>query len=521
MTAIDVTSDDSREAARRARARAPVARGYPAAGQRQRILRPCQRRSGRRHRGDRAARATVARGRRGDHAGAGGRGSAAGRRSRLLLPARRTRRERSRSRTNGAPPTCAAMKARPEYASMPLAVLPPPFLANLRRGGVVRIPRTHQFLGTPVEKLVAPDGDRALVLVPVVVEGALIGVAGFAAAVGSTWEQGDMDLLQLVAQGVARTVETQARRRRAQRRGGPLPGDVRRLAAGHLPGGTERRRALPESGRQRIIGLSRRGDGGARVDERPAPGRPRAGRRALGHAVESRSAYTTPIHRFVHKNGEVRSVEVRALPLAGQPHGVSLARHPGGRHRPAAQREGAPGSAGAHRGGARGGRGGAARGGSGARRRRRDPVAHLGRVHRARPEGRYTYANDRALALCGHTRDEIIGHNAWEREPAARRRAAAPRVRAGGRRAEARSPSRRSTAGVCTRSASTRRRPACRSSSRTSRTASGTRSSWPATATICGASWWETRRRRSSAARPGSVTSWSASRWWPAPTPRC
>ena len=30
------------------------------------------------------------------------------------------------------------------------------------------------------------------------------------------------------------------------------------------------------------------------------------------------------MHRFVHKNGDVRSVEVRALPVAGQPHGVSL-----------------------------------------------------------------------------------------------------------------------------------------------------------------------------------------------------
>ena len=104
---------------------------------------------------------------------------------------------------------------------MRLDLLPAPFLASLRRGGVVRIPRTHQFLGTPVEKLVAPEGDRALVLVPVVVEGALIGVAGFAAAVGSAWEQGDVDLLQLVAQGVARTRGTQARRRRAARRRRP------------------------------------------------------------------------------------------------------------------------------------------------------------------------------------------------------------------------------------------------------------------------------------------------------------
>ncbi len=56
---------------------------------------------------------------------------------------------------------------------------------------MVRVPRTHQFLGTPVERLVAPEGDRALALMPVVVDGVLIGIAGFAAAVGSTWEQGD------------------------------------------------------------------------------------------------------------------------------------------------------------------------------------------------------------------------------------------------------------------------------------------------------------------------------------------
>ena len=43
-----------------------------------------------------------------------------------------------------------------------------------------------------------------------------------------------------------------------------------------------------------------------------------------GTAVEARDRYTTPMHRFVHKNGDVRSVEVRAIPLAGQPHGVSL-----------------------------------------------------------------------------------------------------------------------------------------------------------------------------------------------------
>src|SRR4029079_13131244 len=70
-----------------------------------------------------------------------------------------------------------------------------------------RVPRTHHFLGTPVEALVAPEGDRALLLVPVIADRAPIGVARVAAAPGSAWEQGDLDLLQLVAQGVARTVE--------------------------------------------------------------------------------------------------------------------------------------------------------------------------------------------------------------------------------------------------------------------------------------------------------------------------
>ena len=53
-------------------------------------------------------------------------------------------------------------------------------------------------------------------------------------------------------------------------------------------------------------------------------------------------------------------------------------------------------------------------------------------------EGRYTYANDRALAMCGRTRDEIIGQIAWALNPQLGRRAAAPRLRAGGARSSAR-----------------------------------------------------------------------------------
>src|SRR4029453_11582563 len=32
-------------------------------------------------------------------------------------------------------------------------------------------------------------------------------------------------------------------------------------------------------------------------------------------------------------------------------------------------------------------------------------------------EGRFTYANDRAVALCGHSRDQMIGRVAWDVNP--------------------------------------------------------------------------------------------------------
>ena len=287
---------------------------------------------------------------------------------------------------------------------MPLAVLPPPFLANLRRGGVVRIPRTHQFLGTPVEKLVAPDGDRALVLMPVVVDSTLIGVAGFAAAVGSTWEQGDMDLLQLVAQGVARTVERKRvddalhaaeARFRAMCDASPLG----IFLAGQNGDGLY----LNPAG-QRIIGLTSEEMAGRGWINALHPEDRERVVAAVGQrrGIEARRAYSTPIHRFVHKNGEVRWVEVRALPLAGQPHGVSLLgilEDVTERLRNEKERQD---SAGAHRGGARGGRGGPARQEAG-RRRARDVAAILSRISDAFValdlEGRYTYANDRALAM--------------------------------------------------------------------------------------------------------------------------
>ena len=309
------------------------------------------------------------------------------------------------------------MKGLPQFARMSLEVLPPPFIASLRRGGVVRVPRTHQFLGTAVEKIVPSDGDRALVLMPVVVDGALIGIAGFAAAVGSSWEQGDLDLLQLVAQGVARAVE-------------------RKRVDDALYAAEARFRAMCDASPLGIflagpngdcLYLNQAGEGIMGQSLAEASGRgwinslhPEDRERVVarwGSAVEARSAYKTPVHRFVHKNGEVRSVEVRALPIAGQPHGVNFigiledvtARLKSEQERQdlLARTEAARVEAEAAR--------------QEAEAARADVAAVLSRISDAfialDREGRFTYANERAVALCGHRRDEMIGRVAWVVNP--------------------------------------------------------------------------------------------------------
>jgi PAS domain S-box-containing protein len=310
-----------------------------------------------------------------------------------------------------------SMKNLPQYARLPLDVLPTPFLAALRRGGVVRVPRTHQFLGTPIEKLVAPEGDRALALMPVVADGALIGIAGFAAAVGSTWEQGDLDLLQLVAQGVARTVE-------------------RKRVDGALHAAEVRFRAMCDASPLGIFLAAKNGDGlylnpagqriiGLSAEEMAGRGwinalHPEDRARVVAQwdsAVEAHAGYATPVHRFVHKNGDVRSVEVRAVPLAGQPHGVSLLgiledvtdrlRAERERQDLLARTEAARVEAEAAR--------------QEAEAARADVAAILSRISDAfialDLEGRFTYANERAQALCGHRRDQMIGQVAWTANP--------------------------------------------------------------------------------------------------------
>ena len=100
-----------------------------------------------------------------------------------------------------------AMRGVARFARLPLSILPAAFLAALRAGQVVTLPRTRGALASPVEEIVAPDGDRALLIVPVLLGGVLLGVAGFAAACDSGWAATDVELLELVAQGVARAVE--------------------------------------------------------------------------------------------------------------------------------------------------------------------------------------------------------------------------------------------------------------------------------------------------------------------------
>ncbi len=100
-----------------------------------------------------------------------------------------------------------------------------------------------------------------------------------------------------------------------------------------------------------------------------------------GSAVAARAGNATPVHRFVHANGEVRAVEVRALPLAGQTHHggfLGILEDVTDRERAEAERA----DAGAHAEAAR----------IEAEAARAEVASilepHLGRLHRARSRGR-------------------------------------------------------------------------------------------------------------------------------------
>jgi PAS domain S-box-containing protein len=106
-------------------------------------------------------------------------------------------------------PELRPMRGVARLARLPATILPEPLFEMLRAGRVVALPRTRGLLAAPVEDVVAPDGDRALAIVPALLGGTLLGVAGFAAAREEPWAAEDVELGALVAQGVARAVERQ------------------------------------------------------------------------------------------------------------------------------------------------------------------------------------------------------------------------------------------------------------------------------------------------------------------------
>jgi PAS domain S-box-containing protein len=305
----------------------------------------------------------------------------------------------------------------PKYARMTLELLPPAFLANLKRGGMLRLPSTRQFLGGPVEQLVAPDGDRALALVPVLVDGLLVGVAGFAAAPGTPCEQKDLVLLQVVAQGVARAVErgridqaliASEARFRATCEASPF---------GIFLAGPRGECLYVNAAGQRILGLSAADAQGRgwmnalhREDREQIVSR-------WGMTVEASAGYTTPIHRFVHADGSLRFVEVRAVPVTGMladRNFLGILEDVTGRVAAEKERQELLARAEAARVEAETAR-------KEAESARAEVASVLSRISDAFValdlDGRYTYANDRAVAMIGLTRENLLGQAPWSLFP--------------------------------------------------------------------------------------------------------
>ncbi len=314
-------------------------------------------------------------------------------------------------------PAVSPLGNMPKYARMPLELLPPSFLANLKRGGMLRLPSTRQFLGGPIEELVAPDGDRALALVPVIVDGLLVGVAGFTAAAGTLCGEADLVLLQVVAQGVARAVE----RGRIDR---ALAASEARFRAtceaspfGIFLAGPRGECFYVNAAGQRIMGLSAAdAQGRGWMSALHAEDRERIAVR-WGATVEASSGYATPVHRFVHPDGTEVFVEVRAVPLAG-PLGdrnfLGILEDVSGRIAAEAERRELLARAEAARSEAEAAR-------KEAEGARAEVASVLSRISDAFValdlEGRYTYANDRALAMMGRPRAALLGESAWSLFP--------------------------------------------------------------------------------------------------------
>jgi PAS domain S-box-containing protein len=290
------------------------------------------------------------------------------------------------------------LRSAPKFVQMGVDVLPPPVLARLRDGGMLCLPRTRQLLGSPVDELVSPDGDRAVALAPVVVDGSLIGVAGFAANCGSTWTDSDLDLLRVVAQGVARAVD----RRRAHEALRVSEDRFRAMCdaspLGIFIAGPKGECRYANPALQRIMDLTAEEAAGQGWMRHLHPEDRERISAKWGSAVEAGRDYATPVHRFVHRDGSIRHVEVRAIPYVGSLGDKAfLGVMEDVTARVRAQQE--------------------------AEAARTEIANILSRISDAfialDTEGRYTYANERAVALAGRPREELIGRTPWELFPVA------------------------------------------------------------------------------------------------------
>jgi formate hydrogenlyase transcriptional activator len=310
-------------------------------------------------------------------------------------------------------PELGPLGSHARYTRMALDLLPAAFLANLKRGGMLRLPSTRQFLNGPIGELVSPDGDRALALVPVLVDGLLVGIAGFAAAAGTICQEKDLVLLHVVAQGVARAVERGQIDRALAASEARFRATCEASPFGIFLAGPRGECLYVNAACQRIMGLSAADAQGRGWMSALHPEDREQIVSRWGASVETSGTYATPVHRFVHGNGDVVFVEVRAMPLAG-PLGdrnfLGILEDVTRRVAAEAERRELLARAEAARSEAE-----AARKEAETARAEVDSV--LSRVSDAFVafdlEGRYTYANDRAIAMIGRPREDLLGQNAY------------------------------------------------------------------------------------------------------------
>jgi formate hydrogenlyase transcriptional activator len=303
----------------------------------------------------------------------------------------------------------AGMKGRSDYEHLPTSIVPPQLFAMLGRGEVLRLPRTRGLLGGPIEDIVTPGGDRALAVVPVNVAGKLVGLAGFSAALGSAWDEQHFEFLRIVAQGIGRVVERKRIEEELRVSEGRFRAICESSPLGIFLAGQDGGCLYLNPAGERICGISTEAAAGRGWMTSLHPDDRERIVTSWSLAVDRDRQYDIPIHRFVHAGGEIRSVQVRAVPLNGADSRSFLGLLEDVTDRLRAEQERAELSARA----------------DAARAETEEARSELARILSRISDGfaafdrggRYTYANDRALAIMGRTREQLIGRQVWTEFP--------------------------------------------------------------------------------------------------------